>query len=192
MSRGAGDTRPRGPWRPPWAGLEGDPAGTLLGAALLLALVLVVRGIFPREAAPALPIPVLAGGVVVLGLVAAWRGRAQHAGITLRRDPGFACLVAVLGVLLATLLAHDFRITSDGIDHYVYLRSLAVDHDLDLANDYALVSPALAQRGPRVRSVDPETPLGRTGNHHPIGPALVWSPFYVVADVLSAATGQRR
>jgi hypothetical protein len=165
--------------------LAADPQGTLVAASVFAAGVLSFRGIFPRDAAAWLPIPALAGFAVALGLAAAWAGRRQHAGAPLARDPGFASLVAVLGVLLATLLGHDFRIESDGVDHYVYLRSLAVDHDLDLANDYALLSP-------RGRSADTETPLGRTGNHHPVGPALVWSPFYVVADVLSAATGRAR
>jgi hypothetical protein len=158
-------------------------SGALGLGALCLAAVLVVRGILPRDEVTWLPIPLLAAGVVLLALGAAWTGRRRHAGARLARDPGFWSLVAALGVLMATLLAHDFRITSDGIDHYVYLRSLAVDHDLDLANDYAIVSP-------RGRSVDPPTPLGRAGNHHPVGPALVWSPFYLAADVLSRVSGR--
>jgi hypothetical protein len=185
LSSPAADPGP--PGRPGSLGrrLAADRQGTLVAAALLAAAVLAFRGILPRDAAAWLPVPALAGGVVALGLAAAWAGRRQHAGAPLARDPGFACLVAVLGLLLATLLGHDFRIESDGVDHYVYLRSLAVDHDLDLANDYALLSP-------RGRSGDTETPLGRTGNHHPVGPALVWSPFYLVADALSAATGRPR
>jgi hypothetical protein len=90
--------------------------------------------------------------------------------------------VAALDVLLAVLLSHHQRITSDGIDHYAFLRSLAVDHDLDLANDYALITggPPPAER----------TPIGRTANVHPIGPAVVWAPFYVLADLLSRLTGR--
>jgi hypothetical protein len=101
----------------------------------------------------------------------------------LLRDPGLLVLVLALLALSATLFSHGFRITSDGVDHYVFLRSLAVDHDLDLANDYALVSP-------RGESATEPTPLGRTGNAHPIGPALAWAPFYAVADVVSRATGR--
>jgi len=104
---------------------------------------------------------------------------------SLRRDPGLAVLVAALGILLAVLFSHSERLTSDGIDHYVYLRSLFVDHDLDLANDYALVSP-------RGESDAPETPLGRTGNAHPVGPALVWAPFYLFADLVARLTGAAR
>jgi hypothetical protein len=101
----------------------------------------------------------------------------------LLRDPGFGVLLAALLALAALLFSHDRRITSDGVDHYVYLRSLAVDGDLDLANDYALVSP----RG----AAAPElTPLGRVGNAHPVGPALLWAPFYAVADVLTRALGR--
>jgi hypothetical protein len=162
-----------------------DPPAILRIGALSLAGVLVLRGMLPRESVAWLPVPLLATGVVLLALGAAWTHRREHASARLSRDPGSWCLVAALGVLVATLLSHDFRIVSDGVDHYVYLRSLWVDHDLDLANDYALVSP----RG-RSAAADTDTPLGRRGNHHPVGPALLWSPFYLVADVLARATGQ--
>jgi hypothetical protein len=92
-------------------------------------------------------------------------------------------LLALLGLLLGILLSHNDRLSSDGYDHFVYLRSVWIDHDLDLANDYAALSP-------RGRSVDPPTPIGRTGNLHPIGPALAWSPLYLVADLLCRATGR--
>ena len=101
----------------------------------------------------------------------------------MRRDPGTWPLVAALFVLLLVLFSHGERITSDGVDHYVYLRSLAVDHDLDLANDYAIVSP-------RRVSTEPITPLGRTGNVHSIGPALLWAPFYAVADLATRLRGE--
>jgi len=101
----------------------------------------------------------------------------------LLRDSGFRVLLGVLVLLAGILFSHDQRLTSDGIDHYVYLRSLAVDHDLDLANDYALVSP-------RGEVETKSTPLGRTGNAHPVGPALVWAPFYLLADLLTRALGR--
>jgi hypothetical protein len=101
----------------------------------------------------------------------------------MRRDPGLWVLAGALLVLLGLLFSHRERITSDGVDHYVYLRSLAVDHDLDLANDYEVVSP-------RGASVEPQTPLGRTGNVHAIGPALLWAPFYATADVVTRLRGR--
>jgi hypothetical protein len=102
--------------------------------------------------------------------------------VNVRRDPGFFVLLAVLALLLLRLLSHGERITADGVDHYVFLRSLLVDHDLDLANDYAVVSP-------RGASAEPKTPLGRTGNAHPIGPAILWAPFYLLADLVTRLRG---
>lgn len=101
----------------------------------------------------------------------------------LLRDTGFRILVAALALLAGILLSHDRRITSDGVDHYVYLRSLLVDHDLDLANDYALVSP-------RAAADTKLTPLGRVGNAHPVGPALLWAPFYAAADLAARVLGR--
>lgn len=100
------------------------------------------------------------------------------------RDPGLLVLAAALALLLALLFSHDARLTSDGIDHYVYLRSVFVDHDLDLANDYALVAPS-------GESDAGTTPLGLTGNAHPVGPALVWAPFYAAAELLTRLRGER-
>jgi hypothetical protein len=61
----------------------------------------------------------------------------------------------------------DFR------TYYCYLRSLAFDHDLDFTNDYegwGLEPPPL-------------TPTGHRRNVGTPGPALVWSPFFVLAHV---------
>ncbi len=102
----------------------------------------------------------------------------------LRSDGGLVALVGLLVFLLTVLFSHDNRITADGIDHYVFLRSLWVDHDLDLANDYEAVT--------RGRAAAPaKTPIGRTANPHPIGPALVWAPFYAAADVVTRLAGRQ-
>jgi hypothetical protein len=149
-----------------------------LGAGLVVA-----RVILPPAELAWLPAPAVCAALGGAGLLLAWRRRGEPADVGWLRDPGLGVLVAALALLLATLASHNFRLTSDGVDHFVYLRSLWVDHDLDLANDYARVSP-------RGGSVDPPTPLGRTGNLHPVGPALLWSPLYAVADVLARLTGR--
>lgn len=145
--------------------------------------VVVVRVILPPSDLAWLPAPAVCAALGLAGLLFAWQRRSEPAPGAWRRDPGLGLLVAALALLLATLASHNFRLTSDGVDHFVYLRSAWIDHDLDLANDYARVSP-------RGGSVDPLTPLGRTGNLHPVGPALVWSPFYAAADVLARVTGR--
>lgn len=124
-------------------------------------------------------------GVVILACAGALACRREPASAPLLRDPGFYVLVVVLAVLVGTLLSHRFRITSDGIDHYVYLRSLWIDRDLDLDNDYRAVQPGW-------EPAEPPTPRGRTANVHPVGPALVWAPFYALADALSILGGRAR
>ena len=68
-------------------------------------------------------------------------------------------------------------IGSDGVGYYVYARSLAIDHDLDFANEYAYYQRAFRPPEP--------TPLGRQGNKYAIGPALLWMPFFLAAHVLA-------
>ena len=161
-------------------------APSRLRTPVLLAVgALVLRGIFPPSSFVWLPATVLVVAVVLLAVAAASSLRREPPSAPLLRDPGFYVLVAALALLLGTLLSHRFRITSDGLDHYVYLRSLWIDRDLDLANDYLAVQPGW-------EPAEPETPLGRTANVHPIGPAIVWAPFYALAEVLSAVSGRER
>jgi hypothetical protein len=151
--------------------------------ACLLACAVGARAILPPGDLPWLPAWAVCTALGSWGATHAWRRRREPPDAPWRRDPGVGVLVVALALLVATLLGHDFRLTSDGVDHFVYLRSLWVDRDLDLANDYARVSP-------RGGSVDPPTTLGRTGNLHPIGPALVWAPLYAAADGLARLTGR--
>jgi hypothetical protein len=154
-------------------------------AALAAAAALALRGFFPACALPWLKAGPLVIAAVVLAMAAAFRLRRVPEPRPLLRDAGFYVLLAALAVLLGTLLSHRFRITSDGLDHYVYLRTLWIDGDLDLENDYRAVQPGW-------QPVEPPTPLGRTANVHPIGPALAWVPFYALADVFSALGGRPR
>jgi hypothetical protein len=163
-------------------------AGHLVPRALavgVLATAILVRALLPPTLLPWLPVWSVCAALAFVGAAFAWRYRRMPETAPARCDPGFGVLLVALALLLFTLLGHDFRLTSDGVDHFVYLRSLWMDGDLDLANDYAQVSP-------RGTSVDPLTPLGRTGNLHPVGPALLWSPLYALADLLARLTGQVR
>lgn len=165
--------------------MSSGTADRAVGLAVVAALVLaVLRAIVPAGVGGWLPAPAALTALALVGLLGAWRFRREPVEAPLARDPGAFALVAVLAVLLALLLAHDERVVSDGIDHYVYLRSLRLSHDLDLADDYAAVSPL-------GRSSAADTPTGRMGNEHPIGPALLWSPLYLVGDALSLLSGGR-
>ena len=83
---------------------------------------------------------------------------------------------AAVGFVVAAALRPEFRADAPG--YYVYLRSLALDHDLDFSNEWAHWGlPPL-----------PPTPTGRRPNLHPIGPALFWAPFFALAHLYVLAT----
>jgi hypothetical protein len=146
---------------------------------------LVLRGILPAASLSWLPGGLLVTVIAIAACAAAFARRNEPSPAPLLRDPGFHVLLAALALLIGILGSHRFRITSDGLDHYVYLRSLWVDGDLDFENDYKAVSPGW-------EPASPPTPMGRTANVHPIGPAIAWSPFYAVADLISALSGRPR
>ena len=70
----------------------------------------------------------------------------------------------LMGVFVSFVFYH--RVGSDGREYFMQLRSMVMDHDLDLDNDYQF----LPGRG--------EAP------YFPFGPALFWSPFYILAHII--------
>jgi hypothetical protein len=99
----------------------------------------------------------------------------------LRRD------VLVLGLLFAiSLPAVTPRINaSDEIQYFAYLRSLWFDRDVSFENEYRhfydrgiAATPGFAET-----FLEPMTPTGLRENFGTIGAALLWAPFYGVADL---------
>jgi len=81
--------------------------------------------------------------------------------------------VFALFFALAVFLAHYWIVGSgvwgDGRYYYAYLRSAVVDHNLDFRNEFEHFSCPLEL-----------TKTGRIANKFSIGPALLWSPFFLV------------
>jgi hypothetical protein len=81
-------------------------------------------------------------------------------------------------------------IASDGLGYYATLRSFMIDHDLNFANefrDYNLFHNC-------VQDYTRTTRTGHVPQKYPIGMALVWAPFFLVAHsmiFLLAAFGVR-
>ena len=88
-----------------------------------------------------------------------------------------------LGLLLCVAFVAGARIDpefrADSVSYFAWLRSAYFDHDLDFANEWAHWG---------LKEL-PETATGLRRNVHSVGPALLWSPFYVAADLYVAATG---
>jgi hypothetical protein len=90
-----------------------------------------------------------------------------------------------LGVLfLFSLLLVNPWVRGDGVGYYAYLRAPIIEHSLNFENDYRSANASF--RGPRLDdngNLKPElrTPTGYLENHFTIGPAILWSPFFLAA-----------
>lgn len=76
---------------------------------------------------------------------------------------------------------------SDEIEYFAYLRSLAFDRDLDFENEYRHFyeqNPKGLQGFHRTFLELKDEVTGRRLNFGPMGSALLWSPFYLLAHLL--------
>ena len=101
----------------------------------------------------------------------------------------------LLALFLLSLPAVTPRLyASDEIQYFAYLRSLWFDADVSFDNEYRHFYDAGIARsaGFHETFLERTTETGRRLNFGTIGTALVWSPFYAVADVtarVAAAAG---
>jgi hypothetical protein len=109
--------------------------------------------------------------------------------MTLRAKPAIAATGALLlATYLAAMLAMpkpDGRVVfGDATHHFVQLRSLVYDRDLDFRNEYMRIY-RLDAAVPGTEWIFSElTPPGRVRNYMPVGPALLWAPLYLLLSVL--------
>lgn len=105
-----------------------------------------------------------------------------------RRFPWFdRGVLALLILFLPLLVVSNPRIAAtDEAQYYAYLTSLRFDGDMNFANDYAALAKMNPQSGienllseSRIR---PKT--GLVGNIAPVGSAILWAPFFLLADLL--------
>lgn len=80
---------------------------------------------------------------------------------------------------------------SDEIEYFSYLPSLLLDHDLNFRNQYEYFcgrdpQDCVASRF-RETFLDLKTPTGLQINFGPIGTAVLWLPFYLVAHLFAVA-----
>ncbi|MCP4400856.1 MAG: glycosyltransferase family 39 protein, partial [bacterium] len=100
-------------------------------------------------------------------------------------------LLCVLGCFLALLLMAKIRligyvIGSDGLGYYAHLRSAFIDKDLHYANEFLEYNPFNHHvQNPHRRSATDHVP-----NKYYIGPALLWTPFFLVAHSLTLVVGK--
>ncbi len=112
-------------------------------------------------------------------------------------------------VLFWLLLATPFLLTpwvhGDGIGHFVFLHSAILDGDLSLGNEYDYVTQHIIEDAgglpghllrysahrpgyhPGYHKPPPDPVTGRIPSNWSIGPAILWTPAYVVAHGISLA-----
>lgn len=75
-------------------------------------------------------------------------------------------------------------VRGDGVGYYAYLRAPIIEHSLNFENDYRSANASF--RGPRLDEngnlkSELRTPTGHLENHFTVGPAILWSPFFLTA-----------
>jgi hypothetical protein len=93
--------------------------------------------------------------------------------------------VALTLAFLISLPAVTARLyASDEIEYFAYLRSLYFDRDMQFENEYRYFYDRHIARAHSFKEtfIDFVTPTGHRRNFAPIGSALLWAPFYAIAD----------
>lgn len=99
-------------------------------------------------------------------------------------------LLAAYILAMAVMPKPDGRVVfGDATHHFVQLRSLVYDGDLDFSNEYVrLYGLNDVTEGPWWLHTE-LTATGHVRNYMPLGPALLWAPLYGVFTLLQIAMG---
>ncbi len=101
-------------------------------------------------------------------------------------------LLVLVSAFVLSLPAVTPRIyASDEIQYFSYLRSLWFDHDVSFENEYQYFFGLNIGRGEGFHAtfLEQYTDAGRRPSFATIGSALLWSPFYAAADLLTRVAG---
>jgi hypothetical protein len=97
-------------------------------------------------------------------------------------SPPFKRILLLL--FLASLVLVNPIVHGDGVGYYAYARAPLIEHGLDFTHDYQTANEGFRE-GRLDDSGQPKadfrTPTGHLDNHFSVGPALLWSPFLLVA-----------
>ena len=102
-------------------------------------------------------------------------------------------LLVLVSAFVLSLPAVTPRIyASDEIQYFSYLRSVWFDHDVSFENEYRYFFDRNIGRGEGFHATFLEqfTEAGRRPSFATIGSAILWSPFYAAADLLTRVGGR--
>jgi hypothetical protein len=105
-------------------------------------------------------------------------------GLMAREHNSAPFIWILLLVFLGSLALVNPIVHGDGVGYYAYARAPLIDHSLDFAQDYQAANEGFRE-GRLDESGQPKagfrTVTGHLDNHFTVGPALLWSPFLLVA-----------
>ena len=99
-------------------------------------------------------------------------------------------LLLLLALFVASLPAVTARLySSDEVEYFSYLRSLWFDHDVSFDNEYRYFYDHRIAQTPDFHQtfLELETAAGRRINYGTMGCAILWAPFYGIADITARA-----
>lgn len=101
-------------------------------------------------------------------------------------------LVAAFAISLPAVTPRIYA--SDEIQYFSYLRSIWFDRDVSFENEYQYFYDQNVGRGEGFHAtfLEQYTEAGRRPSFATIGSALLWSPFYLVGDLVARAGGSAR
>ncbi len=100
------------------------------------------------------------------------------------------CFLAFVLVVVIAFLRRPYTelpqalFVSDGFGYYIYLPSAVIDRDLDLSNQITQIPYEGKKQFYQIASK-----TGRTTNQFPVGSAIFWLPFFLVADLAVVVLG---
>lgn len=101
-------------------------------------------------------------------------------------------LIVLCAVFVMSLPALTKRLyASDEVQYFSWLRSVAFDRDVDFQNEYQHFYDAGVAASPGFHEtfLERENEIHRRVNYATPGPALLWSPFYLIGHIVARVTG---
>src|SRR5215468_10202741 len=128
-----------------------------------------------------LVLPELAGGAVRSGISSSQSGVSLHPPLEASQR---RLEVSLIAIFVLTLPLLNPWVRGDGVGYYGYARAPLIERKLDFTHDYQFANESFREAHcDENGNPKPEyrTSTGHLENHFTVGPAMLWSPFLVVA-----------
>jgi hypothetical protein len=120
--------------------------------------------------------------------ISAWDS-VERKGAALFKFPPHLAILAL--TFLVTIPLINPLVHGDGVGYYAYLRAPLIQHNLRFEEDWRHANRGFAEArvGPDNQlHADQYTTTGRLGNLFTVGPAILWTPFFLLAHLVVLAS----